>query len=155
MNIFVTSDDPVACAKYLDDKRVNKMLLESVQLLSTVMHLSGLPGPYRPTHAKHPCTLWLLESRTNYQWLYIHAMALYDEYLARSGKPTHGCYKPLLACQSGYSNLPIKGLTSFVNCTNHKDISDVHLAYQMALSDKWSNDKRVPTRYGERVAQNG
>jgi hypothetical protein len=149
MNIFVTSSDPVACAKYLDDKRVNKMLLESVQLLSTTMHLTGLPGPYKPTHRNHPCTLWLLQSKANYQWLYNHAIALYNEYLARSGKYAHGCYQPLLACQYGDLSLPSIGLTNFVNCTTYKDVDDVHLAYQLVLNDKWDNDKRTPTWYGE------
>lgn len=48
MNIFATSSNPRDCAQSLDDKRLVKMTLETTQILSTVMHLSGHAGPYRP-----------------------------------------------------------------------------------------------------------
>ena len=35
MNIFFTSFDPAECARFLDDKRLIKMILESAQMLST------------------------------------------------------------------------------------------------------------------------
>ena len=38
MNIFATSSNPKACAEYLDNKRVNKMILESAQMLSCTLN---------------------------------------------------------------------------------------------------------------------
>lgn len=58
MNIFATSPDPTACAQALDDKRVVKMVLESAQVICTVLNSRGIPTPYRSTHEHNPITLW-------------------------------------------------------------------------------------------------
>ena len=69
---------------------------------------------------------------------------LTEEKIYRTGK-NHKSYI------SVYNNLcgavafiPEGPITPFPNCTPHKNISDVHLAYRMTLSDKWANDKRPP-----------
>lgn len=51
MNIFVTSSCPFECARTLDDVRVNKMVLETAQLLATAHHQlgSGTYEMYRAT----------------------------------------------------------------------------------------------------------
>jgi len=90
MNIFVTNPDPVLSAEALDLKRVIKMITESYQLMSTALHLNGLTPFYKPTHAGHPCTKWVAESATNYQWLLMHVDALCSIYTARYQK-THLC----------------------------------------------------------------
>lgn len=64
MNIFILDEDPRMCARYHCDKHVSKMILESAQMLSTVMG-----GPYKPTHQNHPCTVWTGESKENALWL--------------------------------------------------------------------------------------
>ena len=70
MNIFVLDSDPAACARAHCDKHVIKMILEHAQMACTVAHKLHLPDvPYRATHANHPCTLWLGESRNNLLWL--------------------------------------------------------------------------------------
>ena len=69
MNIFVLDSDPKVAATMLCDKHVVKMILESAQMLSTVAHTNGHIPRYRPTHSKHPCTLWAGESKSNWQWL--------------------------------------------------------------------------------------
>lgn len=85
MNIFVLDNDPVLAAQMQCDKHVVKMCLESAQMLSTV---AG--GPYKPTHAKHPCTVWAGKTLGNFRWLKIHGLALCDEYEYRYGKQ-HKC----------------------------------------------------------------
>lgn len=85
MNIFRPHPDPTDSARSLADRHVIKMALESTQLLSTI---TG--GPYRPTHANHPCTLWAGASRANAAWLLAHGRALCDEYARRFGR-VHGC----------------------------------------------------------------
>jgi hypothetical protein len=88
MNIFYTDKCPIQSAQNQCDKHVVKMILESAQMLSTVHHQynSKLKDIYRPTHTKHPSTIWASESKQNYEWLYKHFVALCDEYTHRYNK---------------------------------------------------------------------
>lgn len=72
------------------DKHVVKMPTETAQLLSNVFHLNGLKGPYKPTHMKHPCTLWAAQSVKNFLWLSELGIALCAEYTKRYGRK-HKC----------------------------------------------------------------
>ena len=86
MNIFVLHTNPKIAAQMACDKHVVKMVSESVQMLSTTMHSVGLEGPWKKTHANHPCTIWARESLQNYQWLWDHANSLGEEYTHRYNK---------------------------------------------------------------------
>ena len=86
MNIFVVDLDPVVAAQALCDKHVVKMTLETAQILAAVSARYGVAGPYKPTHAKHPCTLWAGDSHANWQWTVVHGLTLADEYTRRYGK---------------------------------------------------------------------
>ena len=44
--------------------------------------------PYKRAHVNHPSTIWARRSAENYTWLYIHMLALGNEYSRRYGK-TH------------------------------------------------------------------
>ena len=81
MNIFVLDRDIETCAQYHCDKHVVKMTLETAQILSTI-----LGGPYKPTHANHPCTKWARETEGNLVWLWRLGNALGEEYYHRYGK---------------------------------------------------------------------
>lgn len=147
MNIFVTSSDPYECARYLDDKRVIKMVLETTQLLSNASYIYGFEQGqvYSQTHMKHPCTLWAAENISHARWLFNHYSALCLEYRRRYNKVHacerfHGVFKQLF-------DRPAEEPTYFVNCTPYKDMS-VHEAYELTLGQKWHNDKRRPTWYG-------
>jgi hypothetical protein len=144
MNIFVTDRDPVISAKNLDDKRVIKMILESAQMLSTAMTVTGIGGaPYKKTHMNHPCTIWARESKQNFQWLLDHMIALCDEYEARYGKIHKTAqYKNLFRLNVNF--FPDIGLTPFANCTLYKN-PDTVLAYRMTMKQKWAMDKRSPS----------
>jgi hypothetical protein len=141
MNIFVTSSDPRECARYLDSVRVNKMILESIQLLSTALHETGASdlAPYRKTHVNHPCAIWARASRENYAWLLEHTEALIAEYFLRSGKDEHGCVPAYLKVLEARDHLPSTGLTPHPNCTDFKHLS-LHEAYLIQLSVKWAAD---------------
>lgn len=151
MNIFVISDNPIECAQTLDDKRVVKMILESTQMLSTAVSALGGNAPYKPTHAKHPCTLWVQQDPRNAGWLWQHALALFGEYELRYGKD-HKCFGPFMQCAFELMRLGHMDFAqpdSFVNCTtHHKYIDDVHMAYQLEMCHKWDHDKREPRWYG-------
>lgn len=149
MNIFVTDPCPKKSAQALDDKRVIKMILETAQILSTVIR--GLDevyaenhGLYKKTHTGHPCVKWAGQSRNNYLWLLSHMQALLEEYTYRFGKqhksgslvPAFIEYAPMMP--EG------QGLVPFANCTDFKHIQNVHDAYKHALISKWAKDKLVP-----------
>lgn len=89
MNIFVLDTDPSICAQYHCDKHVIKMILETAQLLSTVIQQhQGYAATwlYRRTHEKHPCTKWAGESAQNFIWLQQLGFHLCEEYTYRYGK---------------------------------------------------------------------
>lgn len=83
INIFVLDLDIPTCAAYHADQHVIKMVLESAQMLCTVLHQQGIAAPYKPTHGKHPCTLWTGASLANWRWLRELALCLDDEYRYR------------------------------------------------------------------------
>lgn len=116
MNIFVLDEDPVIAARYLCDKHVVKMIVESFQLLSTVQRKCGNANEklYKSTHEKHPCVIWLLKSKANYRWLVRHVDAMHIEYKNRYEK-FHSSYTQLwtLVNQPPLC-LPDIGLTEFV-----------------------------------------
>lgn len=119
MNIFYIDHDPLQAARWMVDKHVVKMILESAQLLSTAHRvLDGVetqgvrvnietkkvrkvktwvlsdarePVLYAATHINHPSAVWCRQSVENYNWLVDHFFALMDEYTVRYNK-THKCY---------------------------------------------------------------
>jgi len=86
VNIFVLDSDIQKCAEYHADQHVIKMILESAQMLCTVLNHHGIQTPYRSTHAKHPCTIWAGESLSNWRWLRDLTLALNTEYQYRYEK---------------------------------------------------------------------
>jgi hypothetical protein len=83
MNIFVLDADIGKCACYHADQHVVKMILESTQMLCTVLNENGMKAPYKSTHIHHPCTLWAGESLANWKWLRSLALRLNQEYRYR------------------------------------------------------------------------
>ena len=113
INIFVLSECPVEAAKLQCNKHITKMPTESAQMLCTVHRMldgkyearrskSGrkldywvLPDEreelfYKPVHMNHPCTIWTMQNFSNYEWHYIHFIALCEEYTYRYGR-VHAC----------------------------------------------------------------
>ena len=105
MNIFYLSTDPEKAAKYMYNKHVVKMILESAQLLCTAHVISDGENanvPYKVTHKNHPSAIWARESTSNYKWLYNHMIALGEEYTRRYGKK----HLTILKCSGVLSNAP-------------------------------------------------
>ena len=90
MNIFLLSRNARRAAQLHTDKHVVKMLLETTQILCTVLNLHVQWAPYRPTHAKHPCVLWAC-CRPHFQWLIELGRGLAEEYRIRYPGKTHKC----------------------------------------------------------------
>lgn len=130
MNIFAVDRNPVIAAQMLCDKHVVKMILESAQIMSTI---NG--GPYKPTHANHPCVIWA-QKRTNYEWLAKHALALCQEYTARYSK-IHKC-QPIIIGLANKAHLRPIGCSDFVQCmpAQYHDVDPVMAYRKYYCSDK-------------------
>lgn len=157
MNIFVTSDCPVECAAFLDDKRVIKMVLETAQILSTALRLHGVDDSrlYKATHKNHPCSIWCRETISNFMWTFKHFNALCREFRKRRGKAHKA--ESLRDCFLSHINaIPEGSLTPFANCAANKSLGldfrhyeNIHMGYQLYLNERWDNDILTPTWYGK------
>jgi hypothetical protein len=97
MNIFYLDADIEKCAHFHCDKHVVKMILESAQILCSVLWMHQIQAPYKPTHLRHPCVLWTNESLSNWLWLKKLAYALHEEYQYRfNPKKNHKSYDIIL-----------------------------------------------------------
>lgn len=152
MNIFCTSECPIQSAKFLDNKRVIKMCLESAQLLSTALRVHGYTKPdiYKIAHLNHPSSVWTRKTRGNYRWLLAHFKALCEEYTRRTGK-IHASSKLLPVFEANAHNIPAGERMPFSNNARNltkgvdfSHIEDVTIAYQLYLSSRWEADKREP-----------
>ena len=119
MNIFILDNDIEKCAQYHCDQHVVKMILESVQMLCTALNKKGFSTPYKSTHIKHPCVLWVEESYSNYGWLKNLAAALNTEYRFRFERDAD--HKSILVLEelSDYS-YDDRGLTEFAQAMPDK-----------------------------------
>jgi hypothetical protein len=147
MNIFVISNSFTDNAQMLDDKRLIKMILEHTQILSTALHVNGIPGPYKITHKNHPCTVWASSNPSNWVNLMQLTWALVEEYNYRFNKQ-HACQIKITECAVKFSasswSYYRQPLDPYVNCSLFKEETDVFSAYKKTLVHKWNNDKRPP-----------
>ena len=134
MNIFVVDLDPVVAAQQLCDQHVVKMPLENCQMLSALFEDDFCGHP--KSVSKHPCTLWLKESKQNVIWLLDHHAALLEEYTNR--------YKKVHKYQDSdfyfydlleESDIPAIDRTAFANATPYKDMTPM-AAYRRFYRDE-------------------
>lgn len=148
MNIFATSPDPKQSAIWLDDKRVNKMITESAQIICTVLAADGVKDlPFKPTHAHHPIVKWAGDTPANLWWTLQHHHALHGEWTYRFGK----LHASGLSFKTAESIHQAKFPKAFQNSAKNESrgldftwCDDVHLAYRMYMTARWINDTRIP-----------
>ena len=133
MNIFQLSLDPVVAATMAVDKHVVKMPTETVQMLSTNLHLKDIDEDwmYKSFNPNHPSTAWARQSKENYTWLVEHGIALCAEYTKRYGK-VHKCeakIKKALPFADLMPNKPYSRITLVMPAQFHT-IDPVH-SYRM------------------------
>ena len=138
MNIFILDTDIKTCAQYHCDQHVVKMILESVQMLCTALNKKGFTTPYKSTHIKHPCVLWVEESFENFLWLKDLALELNTEYRFRYEKDSDHKSISVLSeiTNCSYEN---EGLTEFAQAMpdEYKVPGDAVKAYrQFYLGEK-------------------
>ena len=88
MNIFFLHEMPEISAEMLCDKHIPKMLVETCQMLSTAYqrHMGEHEGLYKPAYPKHPMTIWVGDSRANFDWAFDHAVAISQQFRQRYNK---------------------------------------------------------------------
>lgn len=146
MNIFVLHRDPATAAQMACDKHCVKMILETAQMLSTIIQANGGSAKYKPTHAGHPCTIWAGKSAHNFAWLWHHGLALCEEYTYRYGR-THACHELFEGeLRKLPSSIPRAGLTTFAQAMpeQYKHPNPVIAYRRYYLGDKarfakWTN----------------
>lgn len=156
MNLQATDSHPWIAAVAMDDRRVNKMTLETAQLYCTA---TGF-GTYKPTHGSHPLVTW---SANNISWLIRFHHALAGEYYHRTGK----CHKSFVDIGQHMILVPDREPIAFRNYArsshlsrrpgtllspgvtdvpiDFSDMNDVHKAYRYYLRARWFMDSRPAT----------
>ena len=136
MNIFYLDRNIEKCAQYHCDKHVNKMILESAQLLASAVRLThpdaeNVPGLYRLTHKNHPDAVWVRSSINHYLYLMDLMEALNKECQFRySHNKTHISLSKVLDWP--YPNLPDIPFSEPPKCVHDdwKQVPDVVDAYR-------------------------
>lgn len=159
MNIFVLDVDIKKCARYHADQHVVKMILESAQMLCTVLNQCGVKTPYRSAHPHHPCTLWAGASLGNWKWLRSLALSLNEEFRYRFEKMVdHQSARVIKALPD--PPIPDLGLTEFVQTMpeKYRVPGDAVLAYRrFYIGEKsrfvvWTR-RRVPCWFRQGLAE--
>jgi len=121
MNIFVLDNDPAVAARMYCDRHIVKAQLEIAQMMSTAWPvLDQTPGGpvYRPTHANHPCTVWVRTCAANWEWAVAHATALEAEHRWRWRHGAGWEHKSMKLIRGmGTPTLPGGPRTPFAVCT--------------------------------------
>ena len=122
MNIFALDANPQIAARMHCDKHVPKMCVEATQMLVSAARRHGATDsqvpltksgtPHRGGYHNHPCTQWAGDSRDNYNWLFLHGIALCREFTFRFNKE-HACFDQILTLSSLIRFVPEGKLTPF------------------------------------------
>ncbi len=151
MNIFILDENPKIAAQMLCDKHIVKMIVESMQILMTVLYLkNGIENrkdfeskqdlvqsltkdfpretPYKLGYYRHPCVLWCLESDTNILWLLRHQKELLNQYTIRYNK-THS----------------VQNIFDWyiLNHSNYLDITQLRTKFALAMPEKYRCESSV------------
>lgn len=159
MNIFFTDRYPEVAAVHLDDLRLNKMILETAQILCVAYrHLFPFEAQtydkilYKVSHQNHPCSIWARKNHFNYYWLVKYLYYINKERLRRFNKE-HKSYKqlwdifisaPIAINEADFRAYCVHDLNFTSNCTSQFKDLPIFDAYKAYLRYKWTNYKRAP-----------
>ena len=124
MNLFILDTDPYKAASLVCDQHCVSQTNETWQMLSWTVK-DRVPNPvmgsfsYFSTHGHHPCTKWVNENQSNYEWASMHLDGLLLEYDKRFpgnyfNWKSHRLF--IMYCYHYKQFLPDGPLTPFVQC---------------------------------------
>jgi len=114
MNIFILDNNHQKSVRYLVEKHLTKMPLETAQILCSPFPNTA---PYKRTHYNHPCCVWVRSSVHNYQWLLDYGEAIFTEFKRQRNKQ-HKSYEVLEWCKNNFQSLKLPNIprTPFPLC---------------------------------------
>lgn len=169
MQIFFPYNDYRLSAASLDDKRLNKQIIELGQILSTAIWIENCDIAealyaegkiYLPSHENHPVIINCKHYFKAANYYLQHLLAEYKYRFSKNHKcdqiactnkrdPMAGIYWTDTFCGdtfwehsylfNKYIDKPFGNHT-----TNHKHIQNIYEAYRLCLAEKLNNDKIVP-----------
>jgi hypothetical protein len=160
MNLHILDEDPHQIPKYLDDKRVGKMLMETNQLLSLAVTYYHAPNDLAygegrlvggTAYMNHPVALWVRQTRANFQFALNYAVSLDAEFYYRFGKHHKSGARTMFIRQNYGDRTCVPGdPMSFANCARHKgrglDFTEYApvVAYRRYMLVRLQDDARNP-----------
>lgn len=153
MQLFLPyADDLPSTARFLDDQRLNKQIIEAYQIGLTVLKM--LDG-YDKGWARHPATKFVYNNgKPKFSWLALYIKTLDSEWNRRGFIRSE---KMRLKLQQLFENITrfefdnkhvcsfvgkIEGITKTVYDSSMSEVSKL---YQQLLFDKWNHDK-IPAK---------
>jgi hypothetical protein len=152
MNRFIIEFNVDGIAKSLCDQHIVKMPLEEAQMLCTTLwhhapEYAEEHDLYKPVHQKHPCTLWAMQTRSNFQWAFNLYDAMLLEYTLRYGK-VHGASKHRFALGNALKFIPDGWWTPHPQCFSGLDHLKTDEQYPIkAYREFYKADKLKFARY--------
>ena len=142
MNIFLVDEKPRSCALALDDLRLNKMVLETAQLLAASCFVVGANIGYKVTHFNHPCAVWARKNKRNFSWLVEYGLELSQEFYVRR-RHSHASEEVIKRAITHIPEFP-EGLLAFTfNCSGQNS-GNIFFDYKECLRKKWASDIKKP-----------
>ena len=144
LNLYALHANPFVAGTMQHDVHTRKMFLESTQMGATVCRELGFNDddlikysivtkagtPYKSTHAKHPCVLWILESPANRGWFINHLIMMSAECQAR--------FKKKYAC-----TMPAMGIARLFDDYNLVADWEDHTPFAQAMPEEYRNEDAV------------
>ena len=163
MNLHILHEDPVQIPRFLDSKRVGKMLMECNQMLSLAIkhymrasdsRFEDMCAPGMLTqgwsHYNHPVSIWVRQNAGNFHFALTYAHALGREFELRFGKR----HDSSLRTEYIYRLkdwIPEGRIQPFQNSASHQGrgldftMYPVVEAYRRYMLSRWDTDKNPPT----------
>lgn len=155
MNLFVVSPNPEISAYYLDRTLNNKMITETLQMLSTAIRYNwpcnsrpcsysrNAANLYLPTHENHPVNIWMRSDYHAMGWSILYTYYLHEAWWQRGYKShQHSFFYVLETVKNIFRHhvgdpCEFDSPSWFQNSSDYKYDPDVFSAYQRTLVDKW------------------
>lgn len=144
LNLYALHANPFVAGTMQHDIHTRKMFLEDTQMGATVCRGLGFDDadlieygivtkagtPYKSTHAKHPCVLWILESPANRGWFIAHLITVSAECQLR--------FKKVYACTS-----PAMGIARLLTDNDLVANWQDHTPFAQAMPEEYHNEDAV------------
>lgn len=136
MNIFALDECPEKSAQNMINRHVVKMVVESTQMLQNcylseqLIHAPRTMGGNirKYSYYNHPCSVWVRQSQSNFEWLLLHASGLLEEGQYRGFK-NHFCQTFIEWC---HKNTP----ENIKNC-------NTQTPFALAMPDVYKQDSPI------------